>query len=174
MAVNPLNNVEAEGIANMRSVVIYDSEYGNTRQIAEVVAAELRTTGDVEVENVHEVDLGLPLPADTDLLVVGGPTQIHGISSRLRAQLAAIPEQALCGMVVEAFDTRAHGPRLLTGAASGGIAKALKRKGATPGGEPESFIVLDKEGPLAEGELERARLWARSILARMPVPTGSG
>lgn len=151
----------------MHVVVVYDSEYGNTRQVAEVIAAELTTAGDVQVENVHEADLDLP--PDTGLLVVGGPTQVHGISRRLREQLSGLPKQALTGVVAEAFDTRAQGPRLLTGAASAGIGRMLKSKGAALGGEPQSFVVLGKEGPLADGELERARLWARAVIARMLV-----
>ena len=56
----------------MRSVVIYDSQYGNTRLLAEAIAAELEAVGTVDIENARNEDV--TLPPDLTLLVVGGPT----------------------------------------------------------------------------------------------------
>ncbi len=44
------------------------------------------------------------------------------------------------------------------------IQAGLKRKGGSEAGKPGAFIVLDKEGPLKEGELERAADWARGLI----------
>jgi flavodoxin len=156
----------------MKSVVIYDSQYGNTRQLAEVIAAELGAVGTVQLKNARSE--ALAIPADVMLLVVGGPTQVHRVSPPLRAQLDTIPRHALDGIPAATFDTRAHGPRLLTGAASRGIAKRLKDKGAHLVAEPASFLVDGTEGPLTEGELERARSWARGIIAQLTsTPAGA-
>ena len=70
----------------------------------------------------------------------------------LRAQLDSLTSHHLDGVAAATFDTRAHGPRFLTGAASRGIARRLEQKGAKLVLEPESFLVDGKEGPLAEGE----------------------
>jgi flavodoxin len=149
----------------MKSVVIYDSQYGNTRQIAEAIAAELKAAGRVEVENAR---MGtVELPSDLELLVAGGPTQAHGMTRPLRAQLDMLTSRRLEGVAAATFDTRARGPRFLTGAASRGIARRLAGTGARLVVEPESFLVDGKEGPLAEGELERARAWARTVLAEL-------
>jgi flavodoxin len=145
----------------VKSVVIYDSEFGNTRQIAEAIASELSVAGAVLVENARCESLRLP--ADVDLLVVGGPTQVHGVSPQLREKLEGIRKHGLDGVMAATFDTRAHGPRFLTGAASVGIAKRLKQRGAKLVGKGQSFVVQSKEGPLYEGELERARAWTRDI-----------
>ncbi|WP_134774102.1 flavodoxin family protein [Ornithinimicrobium flavum] len=54
----------------MRYLVVYESAFGNTREVAEAVAAGLG--GEAEV-----VDVGATPPLaglDVDLLVVGGPT----------------------------------------------------------------------------------------------------
>jgi flavodoxin len=156
----------------MKSVVIYDSQYGNTRHLAEVIAAELEVAGNVEVQNARTGRLGLP--SDLELLVVGGPTQAHGVTHPVRAQLDTLAPHRLDGLAAATFDTRARGPRFLTGAASQGIAKRLEQKGARLVLEPESFLVEGTQGPLVEGELERARAWARAILAKLaPTPTGA-
>jgi flavodoxin len=149
----------------MKSLVIYDSQYGNTRRLAEAIAAELGAVGTVEIENARDKDV--TLPPDLTLLVVGGPTQVHGVSPPLRGQLDTIARHRLDGVPAVAFDTRGRGPRFLTGAASVGIAKRLKQKGAKLVVEPESFLVEGTEGPLVEGEIERASAWARDFAARV-------
>jgi hypothetical protein len=65
-----------------------------------------------------------------------------------------------------AFDTRmsARWVRVF-GYAADRIASALKRKGWTAAARAEGFYVTGKEGPLKEGELERATAWARAISA---------
>jgi flavodoxin len=157
----------------MQSVVIYDSEYGNTQALAEAIAAELEIAGTVQIQNARTGTVALP--SDLGLLVVGGPTQAHGVTPPLRTQLDSLTSHRLQGVAAATFDTRARGPRFLTGAASRGIASRLEHKGANLVLEPESFLVDGKEGPLVEGELERARAWARSVLAELPVnPTAAG
>jgi flavodoxin len=157
----------------MKSVVIYDSQYGNTQALAEAIAAELKMAGAVEVENARTGTV--ELPSDLGLLVVGGPTQAHGMTRPLRTRLDSLTSHRLDGVVAATFDTRARGPRFLTGAASRGIARRLEQKGAKLVLEPGSFLVDGKEGPLAEGELERARAWARNVLAKLAVaPTAAG
>ena len=65
----------------MKSVVVYDSQYGNTQALAEAIAAELQATGAVEVE--HARTGTVELPSDLGLLIVGGPTQAHGLTPRV-------------------------------------------------------------------------------------------
>lgn len=151
----------------MQSVVIYDSQYGNTQALAEVIAAELEAAGPVQIENARTGTF--ELPPGLGLLVVGGPTQVHAVSPPLRAQLDSLTRHSLDGVAAAAFDTRARGPRFLTGAASRGIARRVEQKGAKLVLAPESFLVDGKEGPLAEGELEHARAWARQVLAKLAV-----
>ncbi len=154
----------------MRSLVIFDSEFGNTREIAETIAAELQTSGLVDVHKVGTPGAQVISPNSVDLLIVGGPTQMHGVSPGMREFLATFHRGSLARVPTAVFDTRLAGWPLFTGAASGGIAKLLERSGASLVVAPESFIVSGREGPLAEGEVERARTWARQILAVVPQP----
>jgi flavodoxin len=172
----------------MGAIVVYESVYGNTRKVAEAIAEGL---GDVRALPVHEASQRLQ---EHDLLVVGGPTHIHGMatsSSRqtavealhedgdahwvepgateqpgLRAWLRDLPEAP--GVRAAAFDTRLDRSPWLTGAASRGIAKRLRHRGYDVV-DTESFLVEDSEGPLADGELGRAREWGRALASLLPV-----
>ena len=70
------------------------------------------------------------------------------------------------------FDTRIKMPAVLSGRASRGIAKELRRHGVTLLTKPESFLV-SKDNQLLPGEEDRARIWgqqlARPSLA-LPIP----
>ena len=161
----------------MRSLVVYESSFGNTRQIAEKIAAGLASEAEVEL---HTVDEPVPPLEAADLLVIGGPTHVHGVSSRrsrqaaldqgagsepgigVREWIASLPNGAE-GPRFAAFDTRAHKPALLVGSAARGIARRLREHGYVLAAEPESFFVEGTEGPLQEGELERAEEWGRRL-----------
>lgn len=144
----------------MRAIVIYDSLYGNTAKIARAIGAALPGDFSPEVHSIGEATL---LPEHLDLLIVGGPTQGHGVDTALKEYLDELPDDLLDGMAVAVFDTRLHWPELLSGSAAKGIASRLESKGAHLIAGPESFFVEGKEGPLAEGELERATAWARQL-----------
>ena len=172
----------------MSALVTYESIYGNTRAVADAIADGLRNRFDAIAVPVHSVD-GEAVDA-ASLLVVGGPTHMHGVASSttrrmavqaaadeghetepgaaddpgLREWLASLDGQ---GKRAAAFDTRIDKSPVLTGAASRGIAKRLGRRGFELVADPESFFVEDSEGPLADGELERARKWGESLAAQM-------
>lgn len=159
----------------MNALVVFDSQYGNTAQVARAIAAELEQAAVVRVASVRdsvEID-----PTGVDLLLIGGPTQGHGISPPLRLWLDGVPPDAFEGIPAATFDTRLRWPMFLSGSAARSLAKILKRHGARLVAEPASFIVQATEGPLAEGEIERATTWARAIVqfvrAGAAEPSGS-
>ena len=167
----------------MHALVVYESMFGNTRAIAEAVAVGLREAADVTVVPVRAVTP--ELVRDADLLVVGGPTHAHGMSSTqsrkgspeystrfelplepgwdeigLRDWFAALPEGSGRGA---AFDTRADINHLLSGRASRGIADRLRKHGYRLVADPESFLV-DKQNRLLPEEIERATTWGATLL----------
>jgi hypothetical protein len=160
----------------MRSLVVYESSFGNTREIAEEIALALSAAGDAEFVSV---DVSPPSFAQIDLLVVGAPTHVHGLSSK-RSREGAL-EQGADGEVgigargwidelplggaarVAVFDTRVHKPELLTGSAAHSMARRLRRRGYRLAAEPESFFVSGTPGPLEDGELERAAAWGKNL-----------
>jgi len=157
----------------MNALVIYDSKFGNTRKIAEAIAEFLQPYGQIHLLPVAEV-----LPDSLggyDLLVAGCPTQGHGSSPAFHELLAAVPDGSLNGETALIFDTRYQLPRWLTGSAADQIAKTFKRKGCDQVAPPESFFVTAKEGPLVEGEIERAIEWVKVAIevAGLPAPVAS-
>jgi flavodoxin len=144
----------------MKTLVVYDSRFGNTKLVAEAIGEGI--PGEAEVVHVGEAkptELG-----GYDLLVVGAPTHGGRPSEAAKAFLKKIPGRSLAGIRVAGFDTRATVKWVrIFGYAAPRIAKALQKKGGTLIGSPGDFYVLGTEGPLREGELERAAAWAREI-----------
>ncbi len=145
----------------MNTLIIYDSTFGNTAQVAQAMAGTLGEHGTVRIVRADEA--GLPEMKEIDLLLVGGPTQRHGLSPAIQALLERLPRRTLHGSGAAAFDTRYHMAAWESGSAAHRIASRLKRTGATLLVEPESFFVAEREGPLEEGELERAARWAEEV-----------
>ena len=165
----------------MKSIVIYESMYGNTKAIAEAIAQGMRERGDVRLGSVDEISPDEV--QDADLIVAGGPTHAHGLArSDAHDAIAKMPARHKYGAVlpgeeslrnwldrlpdgrqsVATFDTRFDKPRWLTGSAAMRIVRRLERKGysiiAT-----ESFFVEHTDGPLSKGECERAVEWGRAL-----------
>ena len=154
----------------MRALIVYDSFYGNTEEIARTIAGALESSFEVKV--VRPVEVNLSELCSIDLLFVGSPTRGFRPSELVQAFIDSIPGDTLKGIDVAAFDTRIPGSevgkglRLLMkmgGYAAPRIAKVLEKKGGNLVVPPEGFFVKDKEDPLQEGELERAASWARRI-----------
>jgi Flavodoxin domain len=168
----------------MKSLVVYESWFGNTKELAQVVADALAEAGEVKLVSVDD-----PLPKldDFDLLIVGAPTHVHGLSSG-RSRKGAIEQRGVDGdpgigvrgwiealpmlrrPQVAVFDTRAHKPELLVGSAAHGIARRLVKRGYRLAAEPESFFVDGTPGPLEDGELERAAAWGQMLASEVMAP----
>jgi flavodoxin len=149
----------------MNTLIIYDSTFGNTAQLSQAMADKLGEHGSARIALANEA--GLTEMEGIDLLLVGGPTQRHGVSPAIQALLERLPRRSLRGVGAAAFDTRYHMAAWKSGSAAHRIASRLKRTGASLLVEPESFFVAEREGPLEEGELERAAYWAEEIYQQL-------
>jgi flavodoxin len=150
----------------VRTVVIYDTKFGNTAKVAEAIAHGAGTRGSVSVLDTAEAVR--PLADRPDLLIVGGPTQKRGTSPALRAFVDALPS-SLRGIPASTFDTRYRGATWLMGSAASEAARRLGKAGARLATPPESFFIarggaLESQG-LEAGELERAEAWGRQVVA---------
>ena len=146
----------------MNALVVYGSQYGNTERIARVIGNELRGFGQARVVCIDPAQL-VDLQG-VDLLVVGCPTQGWGPTPAMRSFLEGIKFDRLRGPVVALFDTRFKMPRWMTGSAAEVMAGRLQEKGVSLLVPPESFFVKGKEGPLRNGELDRAAAWTRTLV----------
>lgn len=157
----------------MKARVIYESAFGNTEKVARAIgagmSAEVRHVSDITPEDLR----------DLTCLVVGGPTQKMDYTEGMRGFLNGIPPDGLRGVKVAAFDTRISIPDVksrlsrvaarvfLHRYAAEPIDNVLKERGGVALVKPEGFYVLDTEGPLKEGELERATAWGQQIIAHL-------
>jgi flavodoxin len=183
----------------MDVAVVYESLFGNTRTIAEAIAqgvkqadpaarVALLPVGEAKADQVREAGL----------LIVGGPTHLRGMTSGatrrkgleagentakgkgavftpepgaegpgVRDWFEALPK-APSGTLAAAFDTRA-GLKLAGGAAKG-IARRLRSHGYKLAVPPEGFIITETEGPLRDGEPDRARAWGAALIQQPADP----
>ena len=175
----------------MRSLVLYESMYGNTHLVAAAIADGLATFGPVRALVVHAArpdDL-----READLVIVGAPTHARDLptpASRTSAidgaatddgwsKVTLDPEAAGTGVrewldgldgavgprSAAAFDTRVSAPAMFTGRASKAIESGLRDHRWTLIAPAESFIV-DSHQQLRRGEIERARSWGAQLGAR--------
>ena len=147
----------------MNVLIIYDTVFGNTEQIARAIGNALGSQEDVEIVRVSNVKP--EQLAGLELLIVGSPTHGGKPTPAIQDFLKNSSEPAIRDINVAAFDT-GFSTRLvwIFGYAAGRIADSLKRNGGTLIAPPEGFFVKGKKGPLKEGELERAASWAKVIV----------
>jgi hypothetical protein len=178
VAGKPAGNT-AERWTVMKALVVYESFWGNTEQVAQAIAKGLSCHGDVEMFEVshapHEITEQL------DLIVVGGPTHAFSMTCANTREDAfkqgasqgskdvGVREWLQClhrgrhREPVATFDTKAEKVRHLPGSAAKGAANAFHRLGYKTLVKPMSFYVRSNSGPLLDGELGRAELWGERL-----------
>jgi flavodoxin len=168
----------------MDALVVYESLWGNTEEVARAVAEGLAETMEVEVVDVASLPA---LPDELRLLVAGGPTHAFSLTRPttradavsqgathptgavgLREWLERLPGDG-AGPVVATFDTRVDKVRRLPGSAARKAARIVRQRGYRRLAPARSFYVADTPGPLLQGEVERAREWGRELAAQ-PAP----
>ena len=147
----------------MKALVIYDSLYGNTEQIAKAIGQGIGE--DAKVVRSAEADINTL--GEYELIVIGAPTQAGRPMKPMQEFLDKLPPDALKDKKVASFDTRMPAKWVkIFGYAAPRIEKVLKQKGGNLVAPAEGFFVKGTKGPLAEGELERAANWAKTIAAK--------
>src|SRR5215211_5521696 len=154
----------------MRSLVVYESMFGNSERVARAIADGLAEHGEValcDVTTAPSAEIG----EDVDLLVAGGPTHAMSLSRPstredairqgagqctaelgLREWLEGLPSD-LKSLSYATFDTRVTRVRRIPGSAARAAARALRRRHGRIVVPAETFYVTDVAGPLADDEL---------------------
>jgi Flavodoxin len=177
----------------MKITIVYESMFGNTQEVAEAIGDGVRRAQpDAEVECVAVADASPELIKSSDLLVVGGPTHIRGMTSGFSRKMGVSGEEKAeakgepthemeedaegpgvrewfdvlpevkNGGQAAAFDTRLPSP--MAGGAARGIARRLRRHGYHLVSDPEGFVLDDAYGPMRSGEIERAKEWGAQLV----------
>ncbi|CAM3665168.1 flavodoxin family protein [Occultella aeris] len=163
----------------MSAYIVYESMFGNTAGVAEAVANGVATCLPVELVEVGDAPMILDLQAE--LLIVGAPTHVFGLSrprtrddaveragrviSDGRLMRDWIDSRSALSLSVATFDTHVNPP--IPGSAARTMAKLLTRRGCTLVADPVSFHVSGTDGPVSPGELGRAIEWGASIARRV-------
>lgn len=141
----------------MKTLIVYDSFFGNTKLLAETIGKELgNDTKVIHVSDFKQEDL-----KGVSLLIVGSPILGWRPSENTMAFLMSFGKDQLKGIKVATFDTRMK--IIIHGDATKKMSEMLSNLGAEVISKPNWFIVTGKEGPLAEGELERAKEWCKKL-----------
>ena len=157
----------------MQSLVLYDSYFGNTQQIAQAVYEILNARGQAQIMHVNDAVAGQA--AEADLLIIGSPTRAFSATAPVKGFIKKLPRHSLRNTRVAAFDTRMQVEQIDSkflhtmvnwfGYAADPLTKQLTGKGGVLAVPPIGFFVKDEKGPLFPGEVERARDWAKGLIA---------
>ena len=163
----------------MKSLVVYESFWGNTASVAKAIAEGIGT----DVRAVPTDEATPEALAGVDLLVVGAPLmgfalprqqtreQVAGDKKApkpadvshpsMREWLASLPKKDSDG--VGRFATFETAFKWSPGSSKGTIANSLVKAGYSPTARPQRFRVAGGYGPMREGEIERARAWGAEL-----------
>ena len=156
-----------------RALIVVESCFGNTRAIAEAVAAGL-IEGGVEAQMVDVAQAPGALPEDLDLLVLGAPThnrRLPTTTTRAKAREQAASGEASPGIgewletvaIPASIDAAAFDTVISKGWLSGSAAKTLQRRQGRRTVSVRSFVVTASKGPLATGQETDAHSWGREL-----------
>lgn len=145
----------------MKSLVIYDSNCGNTQKVAEVIADGLGAKA-INISSISPSELKI-----FNLLVVGTPIIGWKPTVGMQEFLSKLQSGQLSGIKATTFDTRVK--LFIHGDAMGKVAKSLKFAGADIFTDPTPFYVAGSQAKpyLLNGEIEKAKEWARDIKAKL-------
>jgi flavodoxin len=148
----------------MKTLVVYDSVYGNTAEIAKSIGAAIGS----EAKVIKAAEAGTADLEAVKLLIAGSPTYGGRPTPGLKTFLDKIQSGSLKNVNIAAFDTRAAQKWVkVFGYAAGKIEKTLTGNGGNAVVKPEGFFVSGTKGPLIDGELKRAGEWAKGIVAEI-------
>ena len=172
-----------------KAVIIYESIFGDNEKLAHAIRRGLEESMEVEIFDLESAPGQIPI--DTDLLVVGGPTQAFGLTrpatrrdvpryapekavpeSGIREWLGRLRKSVDRRVEAVAFGTNVNSPAWVRrmGAAARGIERRLSRRGYQIIEPAQVFLVADATGPLMPGEEERARVWGQALGHRFLEP----
>ncbi len=155
----------------MKALIIYDSYFGNTENIAKAIQKVLEKDNTVTLSNVNDYEP--KLLENIELLFVGSPTRAFSPTEQITKFLKELPKESLTGVKVASFDTRVDIEKVkskiltflvnLFGYAAEPILKKLVKKGGEAILPPQGFFVEESEGPLSQGEIERVKNWIEDM-----------
>jgi len=151
----------------MKGIVIYDSAYGNTKKVAETITDTLKESGmEVDlfsIKNIKKLNV-----KDYNFLILGSPTRFGTMSFGIKFFLGKLKGEEWMNKSFAAFDT--ENPENMEHkewSAAEKIAGRLRDKNMSQLLPVFKASVLGLKGTLQEGEIERAKDYAKEIAAKL-------
>jgi menaquinone-dependent protoporphyrinogen IX oxidase len=151
----------------MKGIVVYDTSYGNTRKIAEIIAETLKESG-IEVDLFDVKDVKKLSAEGYSFLVLGSPTRFGTMSFAIRGFLSKVKREEWMNKPFAAFDT--ENPENMEKkeySAAEKIAERLRNKKMNQLLPVLKAAVLGQKGPLIEGEIERTKEYTRKLAVKL-------
>ena len=152
----------------MKALIVYDSVFGNTAKVAMSMEAAIKSK--CEVKAVQASAFSSDLLQGCTHLFIGSPTRSFQPTALIKRLIVKLSKKELENIQVCVFDTRMDvekvDVKILTlftgwfGYANDTMQRKLKRKTASRVIPDSGYLVKESEGPLEDGELERAATWA--------------
>jgi len=143
--------------------VVVAAPCGVTDSVARAVARAVDWSYEHYARPANEVDPGeIRTPS---VVFLGGPTHRREMGESLRIFVEHMPDRMIAQSLFAAFDTRFHDSPIVTGSSARHIQRAVEGRGGRNLVPGESFFVIRRDGPLRDGEVERARMWASGVIA---------
>lgn len=161
---------------NMKGVIAFDSYYGNTRAVAESMKGAVERAGHQAV--LLNLRTSREIPSQGDFLMVGSPTRFGKMTRPSKRLVRKLDAKAWASKPVAVFDTyspyRGDDPKKKESSvkwvepgAAGLLASLAEKKGLRVRSPPLRCSVKDMKGPLDEGELDKAREYARQFASSL-------
>ncbi len=140
--------------------IVYESKLGNTAELAAQLNQAMVRSERICLLQADQART----PEDIDLLLIGVPGHRHSRPDAIFDWLQRIPPYALHGVRFSVFDVRLTPLRRFQTSSARKLGRAILRHGGRYASPPESFYLAGPEGPLAEGELQRALFWTYQMV----------
>ncbi|MHA1637534.1 MAG: flavodoxin family protein [Candidatus Thorarchaeota archaeon] len=151
------------GLISMKKVIIiYESVYGNTEQIAIAIAEGIRHSGDIECKVTKTGGIHTDELADYDAILLGCPNHTQEPARNMTKFIDRAHIVPLEGKIGAAFDTYTGGNK---GTAVGILEKIIRERltGINLVVDGLSCKVDGRKGPLSDGEIELAQEFGKKI-----------
>jgi menaquinone-dependent protoporphyrinogen IX oxidase len=155
------------GFLKMKGIVVFDTSHGNTKTIASAISETLIESG-IEVDTFYVKDVKKLITKDYNFLVLGSPTKFGTMSFTVKGFLGKVKSKEWMNKPFAAFDT--ENPENIDrkeGSAAEKIAEKLREKQMNQLLPVLKAVVLGWKGPLQEGEIERAKEYARRLATEL-------
>ena len=156
----------------MKGIVVYDTSYGNTKKIAEIITETIKESG-IGADLFYVKDLKKLNGKDYDFFVIGSPTKFGTMSFTIKSFLGKVKSEEWINKPFTTFDTEnpenIERARIENKEWSAGekIAEKLRAKKMNQLLPVLKALVLGQKGPLVEGEVDRTKDYAKQLAAKL-------